>query len=122
MRALDLAIYIVNKCVDDNVPITNLVLNKLLYIIQRESLTWTRKPAFNDTIVYTRKDGFPKVVEVYYHFCGWGAMPISSKVQVRNKIVIPNKSFVDKIVEEEREKKPWELNKDILRVSKAITV
>ena len=37
-KAIDLSKYIVSKCVRDNIPISNLQLQKILYYIQREFL------------------------------------------------------------------------------------
>ena len=49
MIALDLAKYIVTKCVKDNCAISNLQLQKILYFIQRDFLRCD-KPAFSDAI------------------------------------------------------------------------
>lgn len=37
-KALDISNYIINKCIDDNIPISNMQLQKILYCIQRECL------------------------------------------------------------------------------------
>ena len=37
-KAIDLSKYIVSKCVRDNIPISNLQLQKILYYIQKEFL------------------------------------------------------------------------------------
>ena len=48
-KAMDLANYIVGKCIKDNVPITNLQLQRILYFVQKDFLK-RGSPAFSDYI------------------------------------------------------------------------
>lgn len=48
-KAIDLANYIVDKCIKDNAPITNLQLQRILYFVQKEFLK-RGSPAFSDYI------------------------------------------------------------------------
>lgn len=48
-KAMDLANYIVDKCIKDNVPITNLQLQRILYFVQKDFLK-RGSPAFLDEI------------------------------------------------------------------------
>ena len=73
-KAIDLANYIVEKCIKDDNPITNLQLQKILYFIQKDFLKRGTR-AFSDDIE-AWKFG-PVVPNVYFYFCGFGAMPIS---------------------------------------------
>ena len=104
-RALDLSKYIVSKCVDDGHPISNLQLQKILYCIQKSFLKHG-DPAFMDT---TEAWQFgPVVPDVYYYYCGYGAMPIDSaheKYAVEDK----DKEEIDAIVEDKRKLDPWAL-------------
>ena len=94
--ALDLSKYIVFKCIKDRHPISNLQLQKILYYIQKEFLN-KNDYAFLDDIEAWQ---FGLVVpNVYYHFCGFGAMTISSSCDTFS-IGDHDKSIVDKIVEE----------------------
>ena len=72
-RAMDLANYIVDKCIKDNVPITNLQLQRILYFIQKDFLK-RGSPAFSDYI--EAWEFGPVVPNVYFCFCGFGTMPI----------------------------------------------
>lgn len=45
--AIKLARYIINKCAEDEHPITNLQLQKILYYVQREYLRKHNEPAFD---------------------------------------------------------------------------
>ena len=53
--AITIANYIINKCTEDQQPISNLQLQKILYYVQRDSLR-QGTPAFDDIIeaIYTR--------------------------------------------------------------------
>lgn len=101
--ALDLSNYIVSKCIEESHPISNLQLQKILYYIQKEFLK-NGSPAFGDYIEAWQFG--PVVPAVYYHFCGFGAMPISNlygEYSVKNCDV----EIIDKIVREKRILDPW---------------
>ena len=104
--ALDLAKYIVRKCVDDNQPVSNLQLQKILYNIQKFYLYEFNVPFFVDDIEAWQFG--PVVPNVYYHYCGYGAMPITNEVEapvfnIRDIVIINN------IVETKRCLSPWVL-------------
>lgn len=109
MKALVLAKYIVNKCTMDRNPISNLQLQKILYYIQVHELKKYNKLAFSDAIEAWQFG--PVVPEVYYHFCGFGAMPIIARYNVFLS-EIDHRNEVDKIVDEKRVLKPWDLVSD----------
>ena len=102
--AVDLSKYIVSKCYDDGYPITNLQLQKILYYIQREYLQ-SDAVAFSDSIESWRFG--PVVADSYYHFCGFGAMPITTSYSI--DISPEDAEIIDKIVEDKRVLKPWDL-------------
>lgn len=104
MSAIELAKYVVTKCVKDDQPISNLQLQKILYYIQKDYLSRSDL-AFSDEIE-AWKFG-PAVREVYYWFCGFGAMPIRAVYDV--SISSADTKKVDPIVEEKRSKSPWDL-------------
>ena len=112
-NALDLSKYIVNKCIEDNYPISNLQLQKILYYIQRKFVLLDKsKPAFYDEIE-AWKFG-PVVPNVYYHYCGYGAMEISMTEQynIDLKYSSNQQNIINDIVEEKRMLDPWELVQD----------
>lgn len=103
--AVDLAKYIVSKCMRENCPISNLQLQKILYYIQKEYLVRGRI-AFYDPIEAWQFG--PVVRSVYYHFCGAGAMPIA--LTYDNVGIAPeDAAIIDPIVEAKRSMEPWEL-------------
>lgn len=105
--ALELAKYVVAKCIRDKRPISNLQLQKILYYIQREFLQKLGRPAFTERIE-ARAFG-PLVPAVYYYFCGAGAMPISVCDEPTAEISEDDRRIIDGIIEEKREIPPWDM-------------
>lgn len=102
--AITIANYIINKCTEDQQPISNLQLQKILYYVQRDSLR-QGAPAFND-IIEAWQFG-PVVPSVYYIFCGFGAMKI--KLRFKETIDDTLRAIIDKIVDAKRMLDPWVL-------------
>lgn len=103
--ALTVAKYIVTKCVQDGCPISNLQLQKILYFVQLDSLKQTKLPAFSDDIE-AWKFG-PVVPDVYYHFCGFGALPILATYKINPELA--SNSSLNNVVKRKREMDPWDL-------------
>ncbi|MBD5113122.1 MAG: DUF4065 domain-containing protein [Ruminococcaceae bacterium] len=108
--AIELARYIVNKCVEDNHPITNLQLQKILYYIQRDYLKKHNTRAFMDHVEAWQFG--PVVPDVYYAFCYYGAMPIENCYDNTTDMDIDDLDMVDRIVEEKRDLEPWDMVND----------
>lgn len=102
--AKDLSKYIVSKCVEDNCPVSNLQLQKILYYIQKDYLE-RGDIAFSDDIEAWQFG--PVVPNVYYHFCGFGAMPITTSFN--EKIEEKDSLIINRIIEEKRLLNPWDL-------------
>ena len=114
-KAMDLANYIVDKCIKDNAPITNLQLQRLLYFVQKEFLK-RGSLAFSDDIE-AWKCG-PVVPNVYFYFCGFGATPISiSRDSVPN--LTSDKNIIDNIVEAKRDLDSWVTAKETNKITGA---
>lgn len=106
-QAIVLAKYIITKCVNDECPISNLQLQKILYYIQKYYVKHNNQ-AFVDDIEAWQFG--PVVPAVYYRFCGFGAMPITSRY---DETILPKDQFmVDPIVEEKRILYPWNMVND----------
>jgi uncharacterized phage-associated protein len=113
--ALDLSKYIVAKCIDDEYPITNLQLQKILYYIQRDFLN-RGDIAFPDNIEAWQFG--PVVPNVYYHYCGFGSMPISFPYEPFN-VSYKDKKVIDMIVEQKRVLKPWTMVSETHKINGA---
>lgn len=101
--AIELSKHIVTKCTTDNHPISNLQLQKILYYIQKDYLL-RNSIAFSDNIEAWQFG--PVVPNVYYRFCGFGAMPITNTYEDTN-ISFGDSQIIDAIVEEKRALDPW---------------
>ena len=112
-QALDLAKYILQKCIDDSCPISHLQLQKILYYVQGEFLKEDRK-AFNDPIEAWMFG--PVVPSVYERYCMNGAMPIlgvpdwmKTEEDKIPEISEEVKKIVDKVAETKRALSPWDM-------------
>jgi len=104
VNAVELSKYIVSKCNKDDRPITNVVLQCLLYIIQEYFLSCDMIAFFDDFEAWTFGAVIPNS---YYYFCGFGAMPITNTYDIG--IQHRYKGFVDLIIDTYRERNPYEL-------------
>lgn len=106
--AIDLSKYIVSKCIKDGCPISNLQLQKILYYIQKDFLS-RDDLAFQDDIEAWPFG--PVVPDVYYHYCGYGAMPITILCKYED-IEGCDQKYINPIVESKRILYPWDLVED----------
>lgn len=113
--ALDIAMYVVNKCTIDDCAISNLHLQKILYYLQREYLQRGMNGLFEDDICAWK---FGPVVEaVYFFFCSNGASPIRRRYDVH--IEAEDILIIDSIVEHYRSISPWDLVEETHKPGKA---
>lgn len=113
--ALDIAKYIVGKCTVEKCPITNLQLQKILYFLQKKHLIEYGNRLFRDDIQAWQFG--PVVPEVYYQFCGFGSGAITMEYTVNN-IEPDDIKLIEPIVEDKREKNPWDLVSELMHREK----
>ena len=104
-KAMELSTYIVSKCIKEDCPISNLQLQKILYYIQKAFLNRGDR-AFSDNIEAWQFG--PVVPNVYDHYCGYGAMPISFS-SIKYDVAKEDKQLIDSIVGSKRVLAPWDL-------------
>lgn len=116
--ALNLANYIITKCINDNTPVTNIELQTILYSIQEQHIKKYNKPIFNDNIE-AWKFG-PCIPDIYYAFCHFGTMPIIIKPRAKINLdkdldlinstisTVINADFYELLTEIHRENSPWD--------------
>lgn len=102
--ALDISKYIINKCTTENMPISNLQLQKILYYIQKDYIK-RNSLLFSDDIEAWQFG--PVVPNVYYQFCGHGAMKI--KLNYNINIAECDKKIINNIVNKKRNLNAWDL-------------
>lgn len=107
--AVDLSKYIVTRCFEADEPISNLQLQKILYFIQREWLVRFDFPAFSEPIQAWRFG--PVVPNVYYLYCGNGAMPIKQRFpEIAGMFrTDEHREIVNRIVDRNCQLDPWDL-------------
>lgn len=109
-KAKDIAHYIVNKCYNQEEPISNLHLQKILYFIQLTFASLYNKLLFDDE--FEAWPYGPVIRSIYIEYSQYGGSPIRRKYDTN--MVFKNKGdqvFVDVGIEVLREKSPWDLVK-----------
>lgn len=100
---LNIAKYIVNKCVVEGHVISHIQLQRILYFIQLHWIKKFNKELFEEQF-YSYPCG-PVIPDIYYIYCGYGNKILTTyKIKINKKI----KKEIDPIIEEERDKKIWE--------------
>lgn len=108
--AKQIAQYVLEKCEHNGNPIANVQLQQILCCIQCAFLKERNERCFADDF---EAFGFGLCVpNVYYHYAGFGAMPITSIVLRDGKIEADDKLLIDRIVAEKSALEPWELASD----------
>lgn len=112
LTALDVANYIVNLCIEEHKPVSNLQLQKILYYIQRYYL-YSNKPLFEDDFIALAFG--PAILEVYNRYCGFGGSKITFNITLEDKLSENIKAEIDPIIRTKRILEPWEINHTLLR-------
>ena len=104
--AMTVAKYIVSKCTREHTPVSNLQLQKILYFVQKESLLYDGEPIFADEIEAWQFG--PVVPNVYFHFSGFGAMPIVMEYETP-EFEEEEEELIDDVVARKKMLYPWDL-------------
>lgn len=78
--ALNVAKYIVTYCAEQNAPISNLKLQKILYYTWVDYYKETGRTLFWDEICAWQLG--PVVPDVYYYFCSYAGFPITQTFDI----------------------------------------
>lgn len=106
-EAIEIAKYIINKCIFCNRPISNLQLQKILYYVQGEYIKITGGDVlFNDKIEAWTYG--PVVPSVYYEFNGFSSSDINLIYDVKD-IELRAREIIDPIIEEKSLLSAWKL-------------
>ena len=108
VTALDIAKYVITKCTEENEPISNLQLQKILYYVQYEFLQ-CNTIAFDDD--FEARQFGPVVPSVYKMFCGFGALKIYQKYSMENRL--DKIEIIDDVIVSKRKLAQWQLARDI---------
>lgn len=115
--ALELSKYIIGFCAGDNMPISNLQLQKILYYIQCEFLK-KNKEAFPDD--FEAWQFGPVVPSVYRQYCGFGARSIKMTYNIAlEEELLEDQNLINRIIRINRVKNPWDLVRETHQKGKA---
>lgn len=108
-RAMDIADYVVERCVALGHPVSNLQLQKILYYIQLNFLKNFDKCAFLDDIQAWRHG--PAIKEVYYKYNLFGRHKIIPRVKHSKYNLFSNrhKDLIDRVTDACMQLNSWEL-------------
>lgn len=106
-NASDVARYVVNLCIKDRCPISNLQLQKILFFCQIESYRIMNRPLFPDDFEAWRYG--PVIPSIYRLFSIFGGMKISREVVSGADIDALERQIVDRVAAAKRQLRPWEL-------------
>ena len=95
-NANDIAKYIINYAMEQNSPVTNLKLQKLLYYLWIEFFKKKREWLFDNTIRAWPLG--PVVPDVYDEFCAYGGFPIRQKFDI-DLLQKEDKNIIDLFLE-----------------------
>lgn len=104
-NAEQVAGYIVEKCIRDGQPISNLQLQKILYYVQKAFLKADSK-LFDDD--FEAWQFGPVVPSVYYKYSAYGSMPIDFSDGTYH-LNCEDKIIIDPIIDSKRILNPWDL-------------
>ena len=104
--SLVIAQYIISKCFKEEHPVSNLRLQKLLYLVQGQSYRILNKKLFDEDF-YAWPYG-PVIPEIYFQYCGYAGAPISLEY---NSIHIDDnvKKMIDKTIKIFSPYSDWDL-------------
>lgn len=104
-KALSVAHYVIERCNNQNMGISNLKLQKLLYFIQAEFLVSTpnNAPCFEDTI--EAWDFGPVIPTVYHHYKIYGSSIIPSNDNdplgpFYENIAVSDQDIINRVIDE----------------------
>lgn len=126
-RAMDIAQYVINYSINENKPVSNLKLQKLLYYIQAAFIVETKEPCFVDDLKNWRHG--PVVPVVYSEYkrylnnvikdrqIGFSQLTLDENMNIvvisgeysENKFKEEDRVLINKVVDSLSGFKPWEL-------------
>ena len=106
-KALVIAKYIINKCFQEDSPITNLRLQKILYFVQVEAYKKCNGPAFEEEIEAWQFG--PVVPVVYYEYCNYAGMPILECYNTIENIDDDIRKVIDFVINKYAKYSVWDL-------------
>lgn len=108
MKALDVAKYIINKCIELGKPISNLQLQKIMYFVHLDFLKKTGKKLITDEKFQAWQYG-PVIESIYNKFRIYGGFTIDRRFEECNELNSEDDLLIDSSVKKYINLRPWEL-------------
>lgn len=128
IKAIELSNYVIYLCNRNNVEITNLKLQKILYYIQGYFFKTFQKEAFSEEI-YCWRSGTAVPVS-YYEYSIYGILPLAYSKSIIIKLDLQQKKLIKKVVgkcinlstselgHKNRQEEPWRNAKQGEKITK----
>lgn len=119
-NALELSKYIIGFCSMENVPVSNLQLQKILYYIQYEFLK-SGKEAFPEN--FEAWQFGPVIPSVYRQYCAFGGRSIRMTYENSlDEYSTYEKNLINRTVRINRIRNPWDLVRETHQIGRAWNV
>lgn len=105
--AVEVAKFVITRCIDNGTPISNLQLQKILYYIQAGFLKKLKYSAFNEDIL-AWKHG-PVIPEVYYTFNSYVASCIEKRYDIDIELDEKEEKIINDVILEKANLNAWDL-------------
>lgn len=107
--AVDIAVFTVNLCIEEQSPISNLQLQKILYFIQREYMAKKNGVCLFEDDFQAWQYG-PVIPEIYRRFSIWGGERITAKINASfREPSSDDRTIIEPVIRRYRERHPWDL-------------
>lgn len=108
--ALEMAKYVINKCISLERPVSNLQLQKILYYIQGEYMKSMQGQELFEDDIYAWQYG-PVVPDVYYTFNVYSSSSITFK-QDEIELTAEERKIIDPVINSKSNLSAWQLVRD----------
>lgn len=105
--AANIASYVIDKCVRDGEPVSNLQLQKILFFVQERFCEVAGEPLFDDDFEAWMYG--PVVPAIYKTYSIWGGSKIDWKFDIDFTLPEFITNVIDPVIEEKRSIAPWRL-------------
>ena len=107
-KAIDIAKYVINRCISCNNPISNLQLQKILYYIQGKYIEVTNGECLFEDKMEAWQYG-PVVPEVYYLYSIYSSTKITDNQICDKRIKEDVMNIIDPVIDEKSRISAWNL-------------
>ena len=107
MKALDLAAHIINRSMDLGAPVTNLKLQKMLYVLEIKSLVHYGKSLIDEN--FEAQDYGPFLKNVYDKYSYFAACDINVRQEVKEKLPGDQKNAILNDIDDMAHISGWDL-------------